>query len=76
MSDDACAICAILDAAQGQQFAVALALLRVTYEKVRCQCPGVTHTPLAQHPHMQTGCEGYRQRFVGFASLRRARPSV
>jgi hypothetical protein len=57
-TQNACAICAILDAAQGQLVPVAVALLKVA-DKVPCACEASQHTPLAAHPHRRAGCGGY-----------------
>jgi len=54
-----CPICRILEAAQGQQLAVAVALFRAVTQ-VRCYCPTIKHHGLLAHPHEQPGCRGYQ----------------
>jgi hypothetical protein len=58
MSDPTCAICRILDAAQGQRLDVAARLMRVA-SHVACTCPHDWHLGLLAHPHTVPGCQGY-----------------
>ena len=54
-----CAICRLIDAAQGQPMGIALGCLKLA-EQHRCVCRGTNHRALYAHPHTPAGCQGFQ----------------
>jgi hypothetical protein len=53
-----CPICRLVDAAQGQRIDIAQDVIALAL-RYTCTCRGTKHRPLAQHPHVADGCQGY-----------------